>query len=78
VVEVSDASVRFDRYGKAPLYSIAGIPEYWLVDLNAEVVEVYRHPSPDGYRSVETFNREGFLSPLALPGLVISGRDVLG
>jgi Uma2 family endonuclease len=31
------------------LYARAGIPEVWLVDLEGQVIEVYRKPSAEGY-----------------------------
>ena len=35
----------FDRGTKIPLYALCGISEAWLVDLAAEVLEVYREPA---------------------------------
>lgn len=54
VVEVSDSSLANDRQ-KGLEYAAAQVPEYWLVDLNARQVEVYRDPVKDpttllGYR----------------------------
>jgi Uma2 family endonuclease len=31
---------------KAPIYAAAGVPEYWIVNLVARQVEVYRDPQP--------------------------------
>src|SRR3982751_959748 len=42
VVEVADSSISVDRRRKRPMYARAGIPEYWVVDLNADRVEIYR------------------------------------
>jgi Uma2 family endonuclease len=47
VVEVSDASLRYDRTKKASLYASAGIPEYWIVNLQDRSVEVHREPVED-------------------------------
>jgi len=46
VIEVADTSLAFDRDAKIPLYASCGIPEAWLVDLNAG--EVTRYSQPDG------------------------------
>jgi Uma2 family endonuclease len=46
IAEVMERSAAFDREVKAPLYARSGIPEVWWVDLEEEVVEVYREPSP--------------------------------
>ncbi|HWA82509.1 MAG TPA: Uma2 family endonuclease, partial [Fimbriimonadaceae bacterium] len=48
VVEVSDTTLRKDRTLKGPLYAEFGIPEYWILDLNASRLEVYRDPGKDG------------------------------
>ena len=42
VIEVAGSSLDRDRQVKAPLYARAGIPEYWIVNLEARVVEIHR------------------------------------
>src|SRR5665811_1663638 len=49
VVEVADSSVGYDREVKVPLYAASGIPEVWVVDLEARTVETYRSPGSAGY-----------------------------
>jgi Uma2 family endonuclease len=49
VVEVSDSTVRNDRLIKAQLYAKAGIPELWIVDLNASETVVHRGPNEAGW-----------------------------
>ncbi|WP_325064593.1 Uma2 family endonuclease [Dolichospermum flos-aquae] len=44
LIEVADTTVKYDREVKIPLYAEANIPEVWLLDVNQEVVEVYRNP----------------------------------
>ena len=44
LIEVSDASLAYDREMKGRLYARAGIPEYWIVNLLDRCVEVYRCP----------------------------------
>jgi Uma2 family endonuclease len=46
VIEVSDSSLPLDRK-KAFLYAAAGIQEYWIVDVDHRLVEVYRNPVSD-------------------------------
>ena len=50
VIEVAQTSQRRDRE-KARGYAEAGVPDYWLVDLVAERVTVFRDPGPDGYQT---------------------------
>ncbi|MDG4549371.1 MAG: Uma2 family endonuclease [Candidatus Contendobacter sp.] len=74
LIEVADSSVRYDRTRKLPLYARHGIPEAWLIDLNARVVEVHRQPVGDCYQTVATPN---VLTPLAFPELAIPVEDIL-
>jgi Uma2 family endonuclease len=50
VIEVADTTGDYDRGVKVPRYARAGIAEVWVVDLSTLVIDVYRQPSPDGYR----------------------------
>lgn len=45
VVEVADATLRRDRGIKKRLYARAGIPVYWIVDVNKLQIEVYSEPN---------------------------------
>jgi Uma2 family endonuclease len=53
IIEVSDASLGYDRQVKGPLYARNRIPVYWIVNVVDDLVEVYTDPkggrSP-GYR----------------------------
>lgn len=64
-VEVADTTLRFDRIVKARLYARAGIPEFWLADVEAESLMVHRAPSAEGYAEVTTIARDGTVAPLA-------------
>jgi Uma2 family endonuclease len=78
VVEVADSSIDNDREEKRPLYAENGITEYWIADLNDEVVEVYRQPRPDGtYADVQTKRRGDRLDIAALPGVTLAVDEVL-
>jgi len=60
VVEVSDATLAYDRGEKLLAYAVGGIPAYWIVNLaggtplESGQLEVYTEPSgpvdPVGYR----------------------------
>jgi Uma2 family endonuclease len=77
VVEIAQSSLSWDRKVKVPLYASMGIPEYWILDLNRGITEVYRDPVPteaDGatvtfhYRSVFEVQPTDLLTPLFAPG----------
>lgn len=48
LVEVSDTTLEYDKDVKLPLYARSGVEEYWIVNLNEMLVEVYRGPRSDG------------------------------
>lgn len=44
VVEIADSSLERDRTFKVRIYARAGIPVYWIVNLNEQQLEVYTEP----------------------------------
>jgi len=78
VVEVAQTSRDFDRERKAPLYSSAGIGEYWVVDLVLDVIEVMREPGPEGYRDIQVVRRGDRISLLAFPTFKAPVDAILG
>ena len=48
IVEVSATTLDFDLGVKADLYADAGVPEYWVVDVNENRVLMHVNPRPDG------------------------------
>ena len=45
IVEVADSTLATDRY-KAKIYAAAEIPQYWIVNLSARLIEIYGEPDP--------------------------------
>lgn len=80
VVEVSDTTLPLDREKKAWLYAQYQIPEYWILNLKDNQLEVFRNPQSSKYQShfimqapqtVEPVHASGFripVSALLLPG----------
>jgi Uma2 family endonuclease len=77
VVEVADATLTYDRRVKAPPYARAGLPEYWVLNLIANQLEVHRDPSPTGYKNVSILKRGDHIAPLAKPDASIAVADLL-
>ena len=73
VIEVSGDSLRFDRRTKAALYARAGIPEYWIVNLEDASIEVYRDPEAASgiYRQTLVVRRGETLTAAAVPGVQV-------
>ncbi len=67
IVEVADASLRYDREVKLPLYARRGIPEVWIVDLQNGRVEMFRGPAGDHYRETIRPERNETVAPVSLP-----------
>jgi Uma2 family endonuclease len=70
-VEVANTSLEYDRKVKLALYARGGISEVWIVNLEAEEVEVHRSPAADNYTSVTRAGRSDDLTIEALPGVLI-------
>ena len=70
VIEVSDSSYHYDRQVKWALYAAAGVPVYWIVDLNRGALEIHAEPSAEGYRALAV------LGPADEAPIVLDGREV--
>lgn len=65
IVEVSVTTLGTDLGAKQAEYATAGVPDYWVADVEARVMHVMRSPERERYaeRSVVPFDQ-----PLAVPG----------
>jgi Uma2 family endonuclease len=72
VIEVADTNIAYDREVKVPLYMPAGIPEVWLVNLDADCLEVYRQQGQQMLRRGQT------ITPLYFPELAFRVDELLG
>ena len=65
VVEVADTSVDFDRTRKAEMYARAGVPEYWVLNIPDQTLEIYREPVPEAshYRNRTTLHADDHIVP---------------
>lgn len=70
VMEFSDATLAKDLKVKSAVYAEAGIPEYWLINLKARSLIVFRDPQTENYASQST-HTSGTVTPLAFPDLPI-------
>ena len=76
VIEQSDTSPSYDLRGKARLYALHGVRDYWVVDLEAERIHVHRHPGADGYGSIQVFEGGDVVEALLIPGLALRLADL--
>ena len=77
IVEVADATLEKDRDIKVPLYARDGIREVWIVDLNADRVEVYRDPRDGDYESQAIRMRADTLTMLAFPDVALRVDELI-
>lgn len=84
VVEIADSSLQLDTTRKAELYATAGVPDYWVVDLEHRRILVFRDPAPlpsglaaTAYRTRLMFNATDTLAPLAAPTATVRVGDLL-
>lgn len=77
IIEVADSSLAYDRAVKQALYARHGIPEFWIVNLQANNVEVCRTPVGEAYGDLSVVERDGTLEPMLLPGAAISAAALL-
>lgn len=84
VVEFSDTSLEYDRRERLSLYAKAGIPEYWIVNLQTNTLEAYREPIPDaelpfgyGYRVRMLLNAHEQIAPLFAPDQPVAVREMI-
>lgn len=77
LIEVADSSLDFDRGKKLQIYARAGIPEFWIVNLQDSTVEVYRDPHFIGYESKTILRTGEKASPAAFPAAMVDVGELL-
>lgn len=76
-VEVSDRTLRQDLNAKKTQYGRAGIPEYWVININARTLHVFRGPTENGYKAEVILSPNDIVSLLAAPSAIIAVADLL-
>jgi Uma2 family endonuclease len=61
VIEVAVSSLRRDLRQKPIVYARAGIPLYWVIDIDGRRAIVHSQPGPDGYGRIVTCGADGAL-----------------
>jgi Uma2 family endonuclease len=59
------------------MYAEARIREYWIVNLQDRVLEVYREPEAEAYRTVLRLRPEERVAPLAASASWVRIADLL-
>ena len=78
IIEVADTSLRYDRDEKMPRYGRAGVPESWLVDVQAGTITVFTEPHAGGYGQERVVTRGQEITSAAVEGLRLRVDEALG
>lgn len=84
IVEVAESTLFKDTTTKAEWYATAGVPEYWVVDLENRRLLVYRDPEPlpkglgaTAYRTHTAYGPDETVAPLIAPNAPVKVADLL-
>ena len=77
LVEISDATYRYDQGLKADIYAASGIVEYWIVNLRQRTLEIRRDPRSGKYQTLETYGEIETVIPLAAPNAALQVASLL-
>lgn len=71
LMEVSDATLKYDLNKKSKLYAKANIQEYWVIDAVGKQIYVHRNPHRRAYRDKITMRESDTFVNLAFPEVSI-------
>ncbi len=66
-IEISDSTLSDDRTYKQKLYARNGVLEYWILNVQAGQLEVYRDRENDTYNTKFTLSKGQPITPLEFP-----------
>ncbi len=76
IVETAHSSLEDDLTIMAAIYAAAGVPEYWVVDLENQRLVVFREPDASGYGARRTVRVGESIAPLCAPDAAIAIADL--
>ena len=74
-IEISDTTLSYDLGEKKLVYARALIQEYWVVDIKAKKLIVFRQPINGNYQSKKKYTT-GKIFPVAFPDIAIDIQDI--
>jgi Uma2 family endonuclease len=79
LVEVADSSLQQDRLSKSRIYAGDAVPQYLIVNLRDDCVEVFADPEPTTrlYRTKLVAHRGDRIDVYAFPGVSVAADDLL-
>lgn len=76
LIEISDSTLSKDLGIKKTAYAMAGIAEYWVINVKEKKLKVFQNPTDNNYQ-IEKEYTEGLISPLAFPLIKIAIQKLL-
>ncbi len=76
-VEISDTSLAFDMGRKMQLYARHNLPEYWVADIEGQVIHQFWSPGADGYGDQRTVPFGEDVAAVTIAGLVVETAALL-
>ncbi|MGN6270806.1 MAG: Uma2 family endonuclease [Sphingomonas sp.] len=76
VIEVSDSTIASDLQFKHRVYAEAGVPEYWVADVNARVIHQMWAPDGEGYAERRQVQFGEFVAAATIEGLMVGTAGV--
>ena len=77
IIEVSDATLEYDRDVKLALYARHGIPEVWLIDVNAGELTVYCEPAEGQFRLIRKPTATEAVLPTLVPDVSLRWAELV-
>jgi Uma2 family endonuclease len=74
IIEIAESSLQYDQEVKTRIYAEAGVPEYWLVNVDEGTVSCFTDARDGAYRKLHRYERDQSLAPASLPDCLIPVR----
>ena len=78
LIEVSDSSLAYDRSVKLALYARFDIPEVWIANIPARVIEVYTDPTDGEYATSRIYRPGETVTPTAFDDVHLPVSRIIG
>lgn len=75
-IELASTTQRRDFELKVPIYAECGVPELWVIDLDARIGSVFDRIEGKVYAASRRVGSEDLLSPRAFPSVSLRVRDL--
>ncbi len=72
IVEVSDTTIKTDLGRKQRIYAAAGVPEYWVVDVEGKVIHQLWSPAAKSYREKREIRLGTRIEAVTIAGLGVA------